>query len=113
MDVRTKAITQAVRLLNAAHAQFKIISENGEEFGELEIVAAKTRTRRHNVFAASGYIPKIEAMQVGDVEVLESPETEDVKKFRSAVCGCAGRVFGNGNYTTLVNGNTIELLRVH
>lgn len=113
MDVKTKAITQAARLLTAAGAQFKIIAPDGAEFGDLEVAEPKARaTRRHNVYAVTGYIQKIDAMAVGDVVTLEPPTPEDLDGFRSAVCGSAGRAFGNGNYTTATNAGAVEVLRI-
>lgn len=111
MDIKTKAFNQAINTLKALGAQFKVIAADGQEYGELEVVVPKARTRRHDVYASTNHLAKIQAMQIGEVEVLTAPEGEDVKKFRSAVCGAAGRFFGNGNYVTSVNSDgAVELL---
>lgn len=112
MDVKTNTIIKAIRLLDAAGAQFKIIAATGEEYGTLKLAEPVGRARRHNVYAVTGYIPKVEAMKVGEVLVLEVPAGEAPGGFQSAICGRAGAVFGAGNYTTSRNGNNIEVLRI-
>lgn len=112
MDVKAKAITQAVRLLQAAGAQFKVIADDGTEFGELEVAAQKIRSCRRGHFAATGYLQKLEAMEVGGVEILRPEQPEDLESLRGSVCGKASRLFGRGNYTTVVNDGAVEILRI-
>lgn len=112
MDIKTKTIAQAIRLLNATGAQYKIIAPDGQEHGTLEVLRKPLITRRHNHFAKSGFIDRIKACAVAEVLVLDVPDDSTADEFRKAVCSAASRHLGNGNYTTNINGETVELLRI-
>jgi hypothetical protein len=115
MNVVAKAAQQAITLLNALKADFKIILPTGEEYGNLEVVRPKERTRvQHNkrgsLFAI--YEPIINSMQVGDVKVVAIPEGVAPEHIRGAISGYASHHWGAGSAKTCVNDNAVEILRV-
>jgi hypothetical protein len=115
MDIKTEAIKKAIRMLDAVKAQYKIISEDGQEFGKLEVAAAKPkRSLRHRFFAQTGYLEKITNMAVGDVVFLSPPTDATCEQMRSAVCGSLNRKYGGGSCMTTINKsqNQIEVLRM-
>lgn len=114
MDIKTEAINKAIRLLDAAKAQYKIITEDGQEFGELEVMVRVKHSARHRVFAETGYIEKIKPMVIGDVVVLSPPEGSTCEQMRSAVCGTLNRMYGAGACMTTINKvtNQVEILRI-
>ena len=115
MNVVAKAAQQAISLLTALKADFKIILPTGEEFGNLEIVRPKDRTRnmKHRRGALSDiYKPFIESMAVGDVVVIPVPEGIDPLDMRGSMSAFASKNWGNGSAKTCINENTVEILRV-
>jgi hypothetical protein len=125
MDILSSTLFQkAVSTLIAFQKQgvkFKIVMPNGQEFGELEIVKEKVRTRVVSKFRPRGTIrnyimPFIEHMKVGDVCVIPMPVNIpdfDSKKLLSSVSGTCCYRWGNGHaiVAPTLNGG-VELLRV-
>ena len=114
MDIKTEAINKALRLLDAAKTKYKVITEDGQEFGELEVAKKPKYKLRRNVFVKTGYMEKIKTMDVGDVVVLTPPEGSTCEQMRSAVCGTLNRVYGAGACMTTINKqkDQIEILRL-
>ena len=115
MDIKTEAIKKAIRMLDAVKAQYKVISEDGQEFGELEVADSKPkRSVRHRFFAQTGYLEKINNMATVDVVSLSPPTDSTCEQMRSAVCGSLNRKYGGGSCITTINKatNQIEVLRI-
>jgi hypothetical protein len=115
MNVVAKAAQQAIALLNALKADFKIILPTGEEYGNLEIVRPKIYKRNQNYKRGTligVFLPIIESMEVGDVRVVEVPEGIEPDHMRGAMTGHISKRWGKGSAKTCVNGNTVEILRV-
>lgn len=109
-----KVIDQAVRNLRSAGCQFAVITPDGRKLGELAVDQPKKyagRRRIHN-FAASGYIQQIEKMSVGDVLEFTAPADAKPEEFRKAIIATAVKLFGNGNATSHITGDKIELMRL-
>ena len=115
--VITKTIAKAVELLKASGAKFKVISPNGDEFGELEVAAEKKKTFRfaHGELA-NHYKPLLENLKVGEVATFKNPDPAkyDIEDFRSSACSWAGKEWGNGAHTSTIDRtfDTLEILRV-
>ena len=115
--VITKTIAKAVELLKATGAQFKVISPNGEEFGELEVVAKKQKTFRfaHGELAAF-YKPVLENLKAGEVATFKNPDPSkyDIEDFRSSACSWISKEWGLGAHTSTIDRtfDTLEILRV-
>lgn len=115
MNVVAKAAQQAISLLTALKADFKIILPTGEQYGNLEIASPKPepRYRRYpHGTLVNVYRPFLDEMVVGDTRVIPAPEGIEVKHLRGAVAGHASKFWGNGSAKTCITGNTVEILRV-
>lgn len=114
-EVVTKGIQQAIRVLIATSTDFKVILSNGEEFGNLEVIAKKKRTMNPNrgygvlVKHYDQYIDYDAA--VGDVfEIPKGPfESEEIRR---GVCSKLSKTWGNGTYTTAVLEDCVQVLRI-
>lgn len=115
--VITKTIAKAVELLKASGAQFKVISPNGDEFGELEVAAEKKKTFRfaHGELA-NHYKPVLEHLKVGEVATFKNPDPTkyDIEDFRSSACSWISKEWGIGAHTSTIDRtfDTLEILRV-
>ena len=116
-QVITKTIAKAVELLKASGAKFKVISPNGEEFGELEVAVEKKKTFRYaHGELASFYKPLLENLQPGEVAMFKNPDPSkyDIEDFRSSACSWISKEWGNGAHTSTIDRrfDTLEILRV-
>lgn len=116
-QVQQIALTRALALLKSINAQFKIITPEGEEHGELEVVIPKERRRTRGPYeygALTRYVaPLLEKVQTADA--VEIPFGEfDGERLRGAVSAYAVSLWGKGSAITAVNKerSVVELLRV-
>lgn len=116
MSTQSIAVSRAIALLNAAQAQYKIITEDGAEYGGLTVVVPKAKKRIHTRPRGElrdYYLPYLINMQAGQtVSVPAGPyELEDLRGPITSYCSTH---WGNGSYITSINRkeNAVELLRV-
>jgi len=115
--VITKTIAKAVELLKASGAQFKVISPNGDEFGELEVTAEKKKTFRFTRGElAAFYKPALESLKVGEVATIKNPDPSkyDIEDFRSSACSWISKHWGLESHTSTIDRNfdVLEILRI-
>lgn len=114
----TKTIDRAIEMLKASGAKFKVISPNGDEFGELEVaqhVEKKKTFKFKHGFLLSIYLPHVENLKEGEVaQIPVREEGVDVEDVRGAACAWMNTHWGNGSYTTGIDRtfNTVEVLRI-
>lgn len=116
-QVITKTIAKAVELLKASGAKFKVISPNGEEFGELEVVAAKQKTFRFaHGEVCNIYRAQLSSLAVGDVATIVNPDPTkyDLEDIRGSAASWIGKHWGTDAHTSTIDRtfDTIEILRV-
>ena len=117
-QVITKTIAKAVELLKASGAQFKVISPDGTEFGELEVQAQKGKKifRFGHGEISCIYKPHLEKLNVGEVATIKNPDTDkfDIEDIRSSACSWISKHWGAEAHTSTIDRtfNTIEILRV-
>jgi hypothetical protein len=116
-EIITKTIAKAVELLKASGAQFKVISPNGDEFGELEVVAAKQKTFRFGHGELSRiYKPLLETLKVGEVATVKNPDASkyDLEDIRGSAAAWIGKHWGSEAHTSTIDRafNTVEILRI-
>lgn len=114
-EVITKAIQQAIRILNATDCEFKVIEQNGVEWGNLEVMPKKKRTINPNreygelVKHYDQYVDYDAC--VGDVfEIPKGPFMPE--EIRRGVCSKLSKTWGNGTYTTAVLDDKVQVLRI-
>ncbi len=118
-DIQIQAAEKAIRLLKAAGAQYKVIFDDGTEFGDLEVVTKKKRTRVCSIPSgtmAALYKSAMDNAQVGDVLSFSFTDIDKLgvprKSFRSAASAYASATWGNGSYTSTWAKDAFEILRI-
>lgn len=117
MSLQNAAVDRAINMLTAVGAQFKIITADGTEYGQLEVVQPKARKTKVYLRPIGElhayYSPFIIGMKPGEaVQIPFGPyEAEDVRGPLTAWC-CSH--WGKGNYMTVVNRDKrcVEVLRI-
>lgn len=113
MSIKEKTIERLAQQLTNLGCKIKIITEDGTEYGDLEIakVVAKKRT---NVLARVDYKTAIDTMKAGDVVVIDSPLDVPIESLRSCITGYSAHKYGAGVFTTAVDKekHAIEILRM-
>lgn len=116
MSVENIAVSRAVALLNAAKVQYKIITDDGAEYGSLKVVIPKMGKRvytRPRGEMRDYYLPHVQHLQSGGSAKIPfgQYEPEDIRGPLTAWCTAH---WGNGSYITSVNRaeQCVEILRV-
>lgn len=119
MDIKTKALTHALQMLNASGAQYVVIDSEGNQHkhGNLEVVQKSNRKRRNSPFPHGTYATlikesKLKDMAVGDVLIIEA-KGFNARSLRSSVITSAERLWGRKSVMTTIRDNNVETLRIY
>ena len=117
LDIQKKAIEQFELVLIKAGAKYKIILEDGTQYGDLEVVEKKVIKRRSSLLpfgTLSNYFkPYVANLDVGDVVSIPIDKF-DPETLRGSVASWAVTNLGKGSVTTMVNHklNQVDVLRL-
>jgi hypothetical protein len=112
-EIVKRTIAQAIKLLDASGAKYKIIDQDGNQYGSLIVTEPKKsgKTFKHPPGTMHRfYYPLIKDMKVGDVVVIENVDF-DARDLQGAVSAWATEHWGRGAYKTCVVGPNVEILR--
>lgn len=119
-SVQAIAVERAITILLATKCQFKIITPDGVEHGELKLAAPEPE-RKRNAYLPRGelrnyYRPIVDAMAAGDVVCLHpGPKGFSLEHLRGAVTAYLSAKWGAGSYiSTITVGDDphVEILRL-
>ena len=113
-EIQRKEFLRCVKFIEAVDCKFKIITDDGEEFGTLEVKETKARTRSPLKYPygalSSWYRPRLDtAAPVGAVQEIPAGSF-DVEAVRSGICSELTRAWGRESYTTNIIGTTVEVM---
>ena len=117
LDIQLKQIAQWSQMLDKWRVPHKIMLPDGKEFGALEVVTKKTRSRSPSLYPhgtlKNHFLSFVKDLQPGEVATVPAGEF-DLEVLRGSLAGWASRVWGNKASTTYINRNagTVEVLRL-
>jgi len=111
-QIQRNTLNRALSMIKATGCQFKIIAPNGEEYGELEVRSKKGSGGHKYTFKYTGYAARVAAEKIGVVEVFETPDEAPPASYRAAIASTGIKLFGKGSYTTCIEGNVVQGLRL-
>ena len=114
-EIQRKEFLRCIKFIEAVDCKFKVITDDGEEFGTLEVKETKARTRsplKYPYGALSGwYRPQLNYdVPMGVVQEIDAG-TFEPEMVRSGVCSDLTRAWGRESYVTNIVGNTVEVMR--
>ena len=114
-EIVKRTIAQAIKLLDASGCKYKVIDQDGNEYGVLTVSEPKksSRTFKHQPGTMHRfYYPLIKDMKVGDVVVVKNFDYE-ARALQGAISAWATEHWGKGAYKTCVVGPDVEILRCY
>lgn len=115
MSVQMKAIEQAIKLLNAASAQYRIKFEE-QEWNTFPVEPEGKKKRGPRTNYQPMYLPYIEQMEREGLSslVIKVPDDVDLRGFRGAMASAMIVKWGKGNVITEIfpEKNEIHVLHV-
>jgi len=112
-EIVKRTIAQAIKLLDASGCKYKVIDQDGNEYGVLAVSEPKKsgKTFKHPPGTMHRfYHPLIKDMKPGDVVVIKNFDFEP-RALQGAVTAWASEHWGKGSYKTCMVGPDIEILR--
>lgn len=112
-EIVKRTIAQAIKLLDASGCKYKVIDQDGNEYGVLTVSAPKktSKTFKHPPGTMHRlYYPLIKDMQPGDVVAIKNFDFEP-RALQGAVSAWASEHWGKGAYKTCIVGPDVEILR--
>jgi hypothetical protein len=117
LDIQKRALFSLVAMLQKSDAQFKIILDDGTEYGDLQVQPIKICTRKPSLLPrgtlTTFFTPYVTALEVGDVVAI--PLTNmDGESVRSSLSSWIHAHWGASGGTTMLNKttNSLEVLRL-
>lgn len=113
-ELQQKELLKIIKFVDAIGCKYKIITDDGQEFGTLNVTEKKELKRnlkRPYGELSNYYKPKLNlGIAVGEVQEISSGDipTEDL---RSAICSHLGKEWGKGSYATCIKNGKVEILR--
>ena len=116
-DIQKRELIRSVKLIQSLGCSYRIITPDGESFGELHIVEPTfkkhRRSRKYPYGALTEHVRKHINFDVAIGEVQEIPcEDFHLEMLRASACALLTRKWGADTYTTAGRGDRIEVLRV-
>lgn len=119
-EIEKHTLNKAIAILSALKVQYKVITADGDEYGELEVVHKKARTVQRRVQVGTYrdlFTETLTKTPVGGVEqfslaLVKTIEGSDPELFRSALTAHASKLWGTGNYTSTITDTDVEILRI-
>ena len=110
-DIQIREIERTAKLLHGMGCQFKIITPDGEQYGELPIAPQEKSNRCLYGAMAAFYKEKLNLLaEVGDVQEVPIGAFS-VAKLQASMHTFLTKQWGKGNVVTHRNGSVIEVMR--
>jgi hypothetical protein len=112
-EIVKRTIAQAIKLLDASGCKYKVIDQDGNEYGVLTVSEPKKASKSYKHPPGTMhrfYYPLIKDMQPGDVVVIKNFDFEP-RALQGAVTAWASEHWGKGSYKTCMVGPDVEILR--
>ena len=112
-EIVKRTIAQAIKLLDASGAKYKIIDQDGNQYGSLIVTEPKKASKSYKHPPGTMhrfYYPLIKDMKPGDVVAIKNFDFEP-RALQGAVTSWASEHWGKGSYKTCMVGPDIEILR--
>lgn len=116
LEIQKQQLERSVRFIASLGCSFKVITPDGEEFGELEVTQKKkiTRSPLHHPYGdvSAQYKPQINLQaEIGSVQRIDYGKF-GAEEIRGGVCSYLSKRWGKKTYTTLAHPTYMEILRV-
>lgn len=117
LAVQEKKLNEALSVLKLVGAQYKVITPDGDEYGDLEVKALRKETTKAGLprykFGETRefFRPHISVMKAGDAKVIDCKQYDPRVIARDISSYCC-QAFGTGSVSTLTvrEDNSVEIL---
>jgi hypothetical protein len=114
-DIQKRELSRAIDLIKGLGCTYRILTPDGESFGDLQIVEPKTRQRSPSKYPHGSLTKQVKThmdlnAEIGVVQEVPCGEF-DLEMLRSVACSILTSVWGKDSYVTMTRGNCFEVMR--
>lgn len=115
-DIQKRELLRSITLIQSLGCSYRILSPDGDSFGDLQVVEPKTKHTRgpskYPYGVLTTHIKKHVSLEIGVGTVQEIPcGNFDLEILRAAACSIFTRAWGTDSYVTAGHGDRIEVMR--
>jgi len=115
-DIQKRELIRSVKLIQSLGCSFRIISPDGDSFGDLQVIEPKFKKPRGPRKYQYGALTKQAKDNLdlnADVGIVQEVfcGSFDLETLRSAVCNLLTKAWGKDTYVTVNRGDRIEVMR--
>ena len=112
-DIQRKEFTRVLKFIESIGCTYKIIADDGEEFGELEVMSSRSRAPLKYAYGeiSNWYKPYVN-LKAGVGVVQEIPFGKfEPETIRGGLCSWLTKEWGKDTYLTAITDTHVELMR--
>ena len=115
-DIQKRELIRCVKLIQSIGCSYRILSPDGDSFGDLQVVEPKTKKSRAPRKYPYGSLTKYAQdhldlnADVGSVQEVSCANFE-LETLRSAACNLLTKAWGKDSYVTVGHGDRFEVMR--
>ena len=115
-DIQKRELIRSVKLIQSLGCSYRILSPDGDSFGDLQIVEPKVKNTRgpskYPYGVLTAHIKKHASLEseVGAVQEIPCGDF-DLETLRAAACSIFTKAWGTDSYVTVGLGDRFEVMR--
>ena len=114
-DIQKRELIRSIKLIQSLGCSFRILSPDGESFGDLQIVEPKTRRRSPSKYPHGSLTKQVKDhldlnAEIGVVQKIP-PGDFDLEMLRSVACSILTAAWGRDSYVTMARGDYFDVMR--
>ena len=115
-EIQKRELIRCVKMIQSLGCSYRILSPDGDSFGDLQVVEPKARKQRGPSRYAYGALTKYARehldlnAEVGHVQEVRCGEF-DMEHLRATACRLLTETWGKDNYVTVGHGDRFEVMR--
>ena len=111
MNIKQKTFERALKMLDASGAKYHVVFDDASYGAPIQKARKRLPSKYKHGSLKEHMYSDISVLQPGEVAEISIGEF-DKASIQSSATAISNKLFGAGNYTTHINGNVLELLRI-
>ena len=114
-DIQKRELIRSIKLIQSLGCTYRILSPDGESFGDLQVIEPKTRRRSPSKYPHGSLTKQVKDhvdlnAEIGVVQKIPCGDF-DLEMLRSVACSVLTVVWGKDNYVTMARGDYFDVMR--
>ena len=114
-DIQKRELIRSIKLIQSLGCTYRILSPDGESFGDLQVIEPKTRRRSPSKYPHGSLTKQVKDhvdlnAEIGVVQKIPCGDF-DLEMLRSVACSILTAAWGRDSYVTMARGDYFDVMR--